>query len=53
MKNKEVKTKIEELYPFKETTDDDSKYINTLMSIRRVAFLEGADFVMKIINPIL
>jgi len=50
MNNKEIEEYLEKNYPFKEETNDTTKYENMLMAIRRTAFIEGAKFIMNIIN---
>jgi len=50
MNNKEIEEYLEKNYPFKAETNDTAKYENMLMAIRRTAFIDGANFVIKFVN---
>ena len=53
MNSKELEEYLNKHYPFKAETDNISKYENMLMSIRRTAFIDGAEFIINNLNKVL
>lgn len=50
MEKNNLEIYVENLYPFVKENDIDGKYINSLMAVRRTAFVEGLEHAVKFLE---